>query len=244
MKNDEAIIVAFDGIDGTGKTTLIKYIKEKLQSLKQVEYKKKLKRSVRVLDLHMFSQDAQRYRQLQAAGELNDTLIGLGAFYYSTLTLQREVLAAKKHYDVILLDRARSSAYAYQILGDNLPWLEPVLIKLILEDVKLGVEPHYFYLRSSIERSQRMVSGRSQGFDHYDTKTIEYKEKIAKGYDKFFSAEHFTPFDKLTMLDLDFIDLAKRPEGMSQLDYFLAVGWNEFLTAFGSNLIDIVNKKD
>lgn len=230
------IVVAFDGIDGCGKTTACEAIKDKLENLHK-EYLLCLNRPISVMVMHFFghSNCSIDFRAKVRAGNISDLQIALGSLYFSTNTL-RVIAKLVNDVDVILIDRSRASFFAYQIHGCGLYQLSDAFDFVLEQDNQLGHTPDYFYLRSSIERSNELIQARGIGKDYFDNKQKEFKQKIHSAYEEFFSSYRVPDKSKLTLIDLDSFESNKERNIEDFKEHITTVFLDKYLCRICDNI--------
>lgn len=235
----DAIVVAVDGLDGCGKTSLAEYIAAETRKLNQVSLFN-LPRAPKVLVLHMFGHDeySMRFRSNLAAGNYAFVQIALGALHHSSLNLHQNVPVLCKDYDVIILDRGRASFYAYQIVAEKQQWIATAFDNLMDYERKNGLCPEYIYLRSSVKRSMKMIAKREGKQEYHDLQPIDFKERLYKGYEKFFLTPFYVDPEGVMVIDVDTID-AKHGR---DLETFLVEGYGRFLTKYQDRIISRVRR--
>ena len=164
-------LIVLEGIDGSGKTTqanmLVKYLQE-------IGYEAVYSREPGTTTLGM------KLREL-ILNESMDPLTELFLFASSRIeNIQQVILPKLRKGAIVVCDRFIDSTYAYQGYGRNL--LEEVLYieKKIL---KLVPEFQTVYLDISLKASLERLDARTgQTKDRLDNESLEFKEKLIKGY--------------------------------------------------------------
>ena len=235
----KAIVLAVDGMDGSGKTTLIRYLKNRLESL-HTEPLWQLPRAIKVYSEHVFksSKEGLHFYRLMEAGQINDTDIALGAMYHSNAHLKHISETIANEYDVVLIDRFRPSFLAYQIHASGLDCLQETFEKILEEERVQGITPDYLYLRSSLERSKRLLADRTEQKSYHDGKDDRFKEKLLRGYDEFFYSTRYNFASNTIRVDLDQLEKETGPG----LDVFLQEVFHRFMYTY-SDLVKTVKEK-
>lgn len=238
--NDKPVILAVDGMDGSGKTTVIGYIKKRLETLHQ-DPLWQLKRPIKVYSEHVFRMSLEGsmfYRSMQG-GDLDDMTIALGAIYNSGRYLQKiHSPEIYNEYDVILIDRFRPSFLAYQIYGENLNCFHDVYQQVLDEEHQKGMTPDYLYLRSSVGRSNRLLEGKTEEKSYHDKKDRSFKTRLLKGYDDFFYTDKYNFAKNTIRVDVDKLE----EEIGTGLEIFLEDVFHKFLISY-FDLPKLVNQR-
>jgi len=177
-------LIAVDGIDGCGKTTLVKHIFNKLKELGHENVI-----VIRMLGSNDLS-NLIRERVLQEASLYMKRVesVYIGAANIETMyNVVKDYM--KKNYTVIL-DRYISSYYAYQCVANNDPQASSIFALSLRED-RLPIYPDmFFYIDIDIEEANKRIKERMEKEgkfpDRKDNETGQYKEKVKEGFNKFF----------------------------------------------------------
>lgn len=225
MKN-KTIVLAVDGIDGSGKTTLIRYLKQQLENLHK-EPMWQLPRPIRVYSEHVLKStpQAEHFYGMMESSTLDDIDIALGALYHSSFHLKHILKNVKQQYDVILIDRFRPSFLAYQIHADGLSCFQDVFEAVLDSEHRQEITPDYFYLRSSLERSEKLLGKRKDKQSYHDGKSDKYKEKLLQGYDEFFYSSRYNFATNTIRVNLDLFE----QEHGKGVDIFLQEMFSKFI---------------
>lgn len=178
-------IFVFEGGDGVGKTTLWRNFSNALGD------KAEFFREPGGTKLG----DALRSILLEK-GDISSTSQLLMFMAARFQLIDKYVLPAVRSGRDVFLDRFDASTYAYQICGNDEPWLENVFSELrkrylsILGDGEL-FEPHYILLKLDPEVAAARLRRRAEDKNHFDSRELEFHQRVQKGYDVFF--ERYVP---------------------------------------------------
>ncbi len=166
-------VIVLEGMDGTGKSTTAKELCQQIGKL---------------------GKRAQVFREPGAtkAGEmirevlLSETLQPLSQFYLfhvARIELLTYIAQIKDHYDYIIFDRSYPSTYAYQVMGDGIPYHN---YQEAMEDLHPYMQAlgnwHIFLLTlSEAERLGRMKAS-GKGTEQFEDKPADYLERVRQGY--------------------------------------------------------------
>ena len=234
---DNKIVIAFDGPDGSGKTSAIQHIKKELENL-HANPMFQLPRPIKVYSEHALksSIQGQAFYELMEGGHLSDDLIGVGALFNWGYHVQNVIPAILDQYDVVLIDRFRPSFLAYQIFADKHVFIEDIFERFLHREKELGVTPDYFYLRSSVERSDGLLRAREKAsgeqLSYHETKPASYKRDLLRGFDEFFFTDRYNFAKKSTIIDLDKEENGTQPN----LEDFHELVFEKFLNEYVDQL--------
>lgn len=237
---DTATIIAFEGMDGSGKTSLATSFPNLLSKLHEIK-ELQLCRPIKVFQTHVFEHtpEAIAYMQNMKAGNLSELEIGLGALYNSHRFLNSALPELAKQYDVILIDRCRASFLAYQIYGAGLDRLRDTYDYILEQELLSNVTPDYIYLKTELKETEKLIKKRNVKKDHYDNKKSEFKKRMKQGYEEFFNSPNFNFAKKTTIIEP--AKIAKiNGEG---LDIFISTAWDIFLENYVDQIVTNVNKR-
>ncbi len=168
------MLLSFEGIDGSGKTTIINHVVEKLkqQSL-----------SVKVLQEPGTSKMGQQIRKLLKTSIPRTSLSELLLYEASRADMVETVLVPSlKKYDVVILDRYIDSTIAYQGYGNK---NDIELIDMLNKIATNGITPDIsFFIDVNVdEAKQRRLNRNESHNDMLDTND-QYANDVYKGYKK------------------------------------------------------------
>ena len=202
------LVVCFEGMDGCGKSTLLKYIEASLIR----DYPDK-----HIVAMDIFGNDREVKGAINSAKEFNiETLLAL--LSATTKTLYKLVpYLIQEGTDIVLIDRGRASFYAYQCMkGEDTTIFIGLSNYVCDQDVKYKRAPNYVYIKSSIDRCERLMSIR-------DTKTAMDKrskeDKLATqiGYDLYFDNLERRGCSEILTIDADRYEINEVNEKAYQL---------------------------
>lgn len=188
-------IMAIDGLDGAGKSTLAEYIKRQVESEDTSELYAHLKRRPRVKVLPILGEDGYFYDRLQELeGENTKEDNGVNV---SDITLAQAVLDATNrtmhivvpelshYYDLIILDRSRASFNAYQLHMQQLGEYRQAWLNSIQKDYELLGAVKVIYLSASSDLRRKLLTARS-AMDDLDRMSLEYEPALIDGMNEYF----------------------------------------------------------
>lgn len=157
--------IAVDGLDGCGKTTLIKNLSEELTQ-----------RGIRNVCLSMLGPGPLRDMVLTQPLQTHIELLLLRAAAIEVSLKVKELLAEGV---TVLMDRSQLSFLGYQGAGRQ---EGPRAFRLI-QDFPLAVDPDIvFYLKAPLGVLNERIIGRG-GMDHIDKEDDQFKERVADLFD-------------------------------------------------------------
>lgn len=166
--------LAFEGLDGAGKSTLIQGLKSELQRLNQAAV---VSREPGGTSL------GQEIRQmlLRVQGEAPipraEALLYQADRAQHVETLIRPALAAGKW---VLSDRFTASSIAFQGGGRDLSVAQ---VQWLNEFSTAGLKPDLFVLLDlTVEESMRRLSGRATEADRFEREQKDFHERVRQGY--------------------------------------------------------------
>lgn len=175
-KSDDSYFISFEGIEGSGKTTQIKYIKDYLESL-----------GYEVLTLREpgGTTFGEKLREAILQSEEKVAPMAEACLFASSRAqlLESKVLpflSSKKK--VVIVDRFLDSSLAYQGSARALGF-ETVLG--IHQFAPLNTVPHLsFYLKIDLETSHKRQAERGNVKDYFEKETEKFYNLLIDGYDK------------------------------------------------------------
>ncbi len=187
MKTALAPFIAIEGMDGSGKTTLIRRLEEYLSLMSDYRYTftrepggTPLAEAVRGILL-------DRKLSSEAAGKTQ--LLG---YFYARSSHIEEIRGARTKGEIVVSDRFDGSTFAYQIYGESKSPeeqedLDELFWMLRANIVLGGNEPTlYLYLDLPPETAfARRSADTSQAKNHYDTKPLAFYRRQHAGYHDF-----------------------------------------------------------
>ena len=188
-KNDKSLLLSFEGIEGSGKSTQIQRLSEFLESKGKKVY------CFREPGGTAFGE------QLRSAILTSDTKIDPIAEAHLFASARAQLLAQEilpklnEENTVVILDRYIDSSIAYQAsareLGIN-------TILNIHRDYPLNIMPHCtLYLHIDLETSMQRQKARGNEKDYFEKENHDFYQKLIDGYD--LSAKIFT--DRIKIID-------------------------------------------
>ncbi len=177
----EGRFIVVDGVDGSGKSTLIqnlaKLIKERHG--RTVRLTREPGGSVFAEELRKMVLDPVRAKTLTP-----DTvfmLMGAGRFDH----LRTEIAPALARGEVVICDRYDSSTHAYQIRAEGHPELKEVLTALQRAWALIARPSMYLLVDVSPETARVRLAGRKEKLNHFDLKDPEFHAQVRAGMQEF-----------------------------------------------------------
>ncbi|BAP39660.1 dTMP kinase [Metamycoplasma canadense] len=179
MFNKKGKFIAFEGMDGSGKTTIIQMLKNELITKNLIENFVFTREPGSA-----FSKEAEKIRQLILDNE-NSFSSMVDALLFATsrrLNLEKGIWPALEENKHVITDRYTTSSYVYQgLLGDT--GLENV--EIINQIATKKTEPDFvifFDLEPSI--SVERITKMREGMDRLETSDISYYISLRESYKK------------------------------------------------------------
>lgn len=193
--------IAVDGLDGSGKTTCIKFLKEYLESKgKHVHVTKAIGSGF----------GGWGFRQILLSGEIRDQNVTNLLTVACHVTAINEINSLRKNSDdtgkevVVIHDRYLASYWAYNYLNPMLDNNEDIknqslmLYNSFLNINEVNKLPDlYLYIDIDPNVAKERIDQREEAKVYSDLKSIEYFEKLKKSFDDFFETNLF----KRTIVD-------------------------------------------
>lgn len=162
------MLITFEGIDGSGKSTLIKQVGEYLKS----------KNLNTLITYEPYDEDI---RNLNKSGKYLPKA-ELALFTADRVQhIENIILPALKDNMIVLCDRFIDSTIAYQFGGNG---ISPDVIKAIYKLLNYPIYPERtYYLDIPISEAMFRISKRySKEYDKYDCQSYEFYQNIQMGY--------------------------------------------------------------
>lgn len=162
------MLITFEGIDGSGKSTLIKQVGEYLKS----------KNLNTIITYEPYDEDI---RSLIKSGKYLPKA-ELALFTADRVQhIENIILPALKNNMIVLCDRFIDSTIAYQFGGNG---ISPDIIKAMYKLLNYPIYPERtYYLDIPISEAMFRISKRySKEYDKYDCQSYEFYQNIQMGY--------------------------------------------------------------
>ena len=213
-------IIAFEGIDGCGKSSTIKYILSRLQ---------KEHPQLVVAALDIFTDDiGKRAKEIISKStipSLESIIALLDATTHTLYHVVPEILAYNKDC-IILLDRGRASFYAYQVAASGFEdYLRGLSEFIDIEDFRVKLNLNYVYLKSSPKRCDELMQGR-ENLTVMDNREYLKKRASYNGYTLYF--DRFVKHGHGKVLTIDCDEYESKNERSGLYDHV----YTEFLKTF------------
>lgn len=162
------MFIVFEGIDGSGKSTLIKNIAEKL------EYANK---KVHITSEPTSFNVGKEIRTLLKSGNDSDASHRIMALLFAADRLnhiENDVFPAVKRGEIVLCDRYKLSSMAYQSVRNEMSWVESLN--------KFAVNPNLtFFVSVSVDNALKRIDSRLETREIFEKR--DFLEKIDANYD-------------------------------------------------------------
>ncbi|MCS7299167.1 MAG: dTMP kinase [Spirochaetia bacterium] len=174
------MVIAFEGIDGTGKTTISKLLFSELKSVFNGE-------------VFWFSEPSPTDLGKSLKNILTSKKLELNIFEQSLLftsdrsyLLRNYILPYNEVKKIILMDRSFVSTYAYQIMNIEDNTLKNIITSITEYSIKNFYIDILFYLDCDPEVSLSRIEVK----DGIESKGLEYIRKVKNNYDAFIRQKH------------------------------------------------------
>lgn len=173
LRNHAALLITFDGLDGSGKTTQIMILEERLR---------KLGCAVKTTSDLNSSKIGRRIKEIvnsssTSSDKVSDLLLIHAA---RTINLQEEILPALSSGKVVISDRFQASTYAYNFVGRGAP--APLYYSLeenILDTVSPALQ---IILDIGVSRKNERILKRGGVVEKYEKMGHAYFEKVRQAF--------------------------------------------------------------
>lgn len=162
------MLITFEGIDGSGKTTLIKHVGEYLKS----------KNLNTLITYEPFDKDIRNL--IKSGNYLPKAELAL--FIADRVQhIEQVIFPALKENIIVLCDRFIDSTIAYQFGGNG---ISPDVIKAMYKLLNYPIYPERtYYLDIPVSEAMFRISNRySKEYDKYDYQSYEFYQNIQVGY--------------------------------------------------------------
>lgn len=162
------MLITFEGIDGSGKTTLIKHVEEYLKS----------KNLNTLITYEPFDKDIRNL--IKSGNYLPKAELAL--FMADRVQhIEQVIFPALKENIIVLCDRFIDSTIAYQFGGNG---ISPDVIKAMYKLLNYPIYPERtYYLDIPVSEAMFRISNRySKEYDKYDYQSYEFYQNIQVGY--------------------------------------------------------------
>lgn len=168
------MLLSFEGIDGSGKTTIINHLVEKL---------KQRSLSVKVLQEPGTSKMGQQIRKLLKTSTPRTSLSELLLYEASRADMVETILIPSlKKYDVVILDRYIDSTIAYQGYGNK---NDIELINKLNQIATKGITPDIsFFIDVNVEEAKKRRLKRNECHNDMLDTDDKYANDVYNGYKK------------------------------------------------------------
>ncbi len=162
------MFIVFEGIDGSGKSTLIKNIAEKLESVNE---------KVHITSEPTSFNVGKEIRTLLKSGSDSDASHRIMALLFAADRLnhiENDVFPAVKRGKIVLCDRYKLSSMAYQSVRNEMSWVESLN--------KFAVNPDLtFFISVSVDNALKRIDSRLETREIFEKR--DFLEKIDANYD-------------------------------------------------------------
>lgn len=167
-------VVAIEGQDGSGKTTLIERLKQKLPKDKFVFLKEPGS-----------TKAGEEIRQVILNNNLNSQSEVLLFYSARVENIVQNILKAKSEGKNVILDRFELSTYAYQVYGNEQKSLKKLLDFLSESTGSFEIVDKYYFLNLDVKEAERRKSQRQEDGgeeNRFDKKKRDFFTRVQKGY--------------------------------------------------------------
>lgn len=164
------LYIVFEGIDGAGKTTQIKLVKEMLEEWAEDTFKDKL-------DIRIISEKEIHVGDLTTTRP-NEELI----YKYAIQRLKLQPIIESNIHNIVLSDRSYISSMAYQGLAENYRWVGEINKKMNVPDliVFFRKETEYPFYELVQENYEHIFATHNFNFLVVDTANEKHHETTKK----------------------------------------------------------------
>lgn len=181
--------VAIEGIDGSGKTSLMKGLKDHFGPKGPLT-------TLRLPGGSVFAEKLRESCRKENIDEMSQVM------FYSTLIRDAKLKTVKPalaNGDLVISDRSFASTLAYQALpSDN----QGLLLSILEKGTDMPVPDLAIYLNVDMDEAIAREAGQDRGTtatDRYSTFARQHKEKIREGYDLVYGIDRTTDHYELGM---------------------------------------------
>lgn len=174
------MVIVFEGIDGSGKTTLSK------EAVRIIRKKYGL-------EAYWFSEPSERNFGLLLKTAILSNLEKLTSFEQTllftadrTASIRNEILPLIKQNKIVVMDRSFVSTYAYQIMNTEDKKIRKILTMLTELSIENFQIDYLFYLKCDVG----VALGRRKRRDKIEERGDEYMAKIQRNYEEFLDRGH------------------------------------------------------
>lgn len=175
--NKKVRFISFEGVDGSGKTTIINMLKENIKNIKNYTENQ-----------IVFTREpggtsvGEKIRNILANDEMDDKTEALLFAASRAEHVSKKIIPALNENKIVICDRFIHSSLAFQGLYKNLG------LEKVLSINEFGLNKCYpdvvFYIDVPIEVSHKRLSNRIDKIDRLDLITIDQIKKINESYKK------------------------------------------------------------
>lgn len=173
IKTKSTHTIAIDGPDGTGKTTQIELLEEKLSKHGLKVYKTKISGGTPL---------AMELRKVAHADYEREGEVDLYIHFAMYSSLMYDLGKKRSSYDIILIDRSPLCLIAYDGVAAGLEDLAEACLgcKKYFKEMDIST---VFYLDAHQDILNERMSKRDKLRDYYEKQGRKYQDKIRKGYE-------------------------------------------------------------
>ncbi|MCX8028528.1 MAG: dTMP kinase [Brevinematales bacterium] len=174
------MVIAFEGIDGSGKSTISKKLASDLKELFQNK-------------VLWFSEPSptelgKRLKSILVSKEINLDVFEQSLLFTSdrAFLIRNYIIPSSIQGNIIIMDRSFVSTYAYQIMNTDDEKLKRILIDLTEYSIRNFYIDTLIYLNCPPEISLSRIEEK----DGIESKGIEFAKKVKSNYELFLSQGH------------------------------------------------------
>jgi dTMP kinase len=185
MTDKQPFFIIVDGIDGSGKTTIAKYIEEQTKAV-----------YMRMLGQGPIGK-AIREKLLSPKKHCSATMEMLLIFAANLETINDCVAPALQKGQSVILDRYWTSTYAYQINRLNNPVFNTLFKEVATLSYREVTPDLYIWCDVEVRTAIARINQRNEQTNHFDTEDILEKMKVTEGFSKIFQCDILENKNKL-----------------------------------------------
>ncbi len=179
MKKEKGSFIVIEGLDGSGKGTVIERLKKELP-IEQFHFTREPGGTTFAEEIRKIALDHPMAKHAHSL-----------TLFYLMWASRREHVHEGIRPELylgrsVICDRFDASTYSYQIVGQGMKYLEDYFWQtrtFVLEDVSPDA---YVFLDVSPEEAKKRSGGRGEG-NHFDQRKLEFHAAVREGFLSFFS---------------------------------------------------------
>jgi len=167
-------VIVIEGQDATGKTSTARKLVEQLNKDKPIAI---------LVREPGGTETGEAVRKLLLGTQPLEPLSQFYLFHVARIELLKSLAKIKDQYKYIIFDRSYPSTYAYQVIGDGIPYFnyQEALGDLQPYMKALGNWQIYLLVLPEAERQARLQAA-GKGGERYEAKSADYLDRVSQGY--------------------------------------------------------------